>query len=175
MVDVLAGDARDGDTAILGQVDGVVLGDLLDLLGLEAGVGEHADLVGDVGPVVLGAELLKLLTEELAHGDDAVSHALDLALPLLVELRVVEDGGGNAGTVDGRVGVHGADDDLELRVEALSLLGILANNGEDTSTLTVETLKAVSKGNLNSRFPSELTMFLANDWQRRILWPSLTN
>lgn len=140
MVDIGAGDAGDGDAAVLGEVDGVLLGQLLDLLGLEAGVGEHADLVGDVRPVVLGAEGLELLAEEGAHGDDAVSHLLDLALPLVVELGVVEDLGRKAGAVDGRVGVQGTDEDLELGVDALGLLGVLADDGEDTGTLTVETL-----------------------------------
>ena len=114
VVDVGAGNTGDGDTAILGEVDRVVLSDLLDLLSRQAGVGEHADLGGDVGPVVLGAELLELLAEESAHGDDAIGHALDLTLPLRVELGVVEDLGGETGTVDGRVGVHRTDDDLEL-------------------------------------------------------------
>lgn len=141
MVDIGAGDASNGDTAVLGQIDGVVLGDLGNLLGGQASVGEHADLVGDVGPVMLGAELLELATEQGAHGDDAVGHLLDLTEPLLVELLVVEDLSGEASTVDGRVGVHGADDDLQLRLDALGLLGISTNDGEDTSTLTVETLE----------------------------------
>lgn len=140
VVNVAAGDARNRDTAVLGEVNRRVLGDLLNLLGLQASESEHADLGGDVGPVVLGAKSLELLTEELAHGDDAVGHALDLALPLGVELGVVEDLRGDAGTVDGGVGVHGADDDLELGVETLGLLGVLTDNGEDTGTLTVETL-----------------------------------
>lgn len=151
--DVLASDTRDGDTSILGQVNGVVLGDLLYLLGLEAGVSEHADLVGDVRPVVLGTERLELPTEQLAHGDDAVGHALDFALPLLVQLGVVQDSGSNTGAVDGGVGVHGADDDLDLRVEALDLLGVLADNREDTSTLTVETLGSTMSANWETWAP----------------------
>lgn len=140
MVNVGGGDASNGDTAVLGQVDGVLLGQLLDLIGLETGKGEHANLVGDVRPVLLGAELLELSAEELAHGDDAVGHLLDLTLPLVVQRRVVEDLGGEAGAVDGGVGVHRADEDLELGIDALDLLGVLADDGEDTDTLTVETL-----------------------------------
>lgn len=93
-----------------------------------------------MGPVVLAAQLLQVLAEQGAHLDDAVGHALDLTQPLLVELGVVHDGGGNAGTVDGRVGVEGADEDLDLRIHALLLLGGLADEGESTDTLTVETL-----------------------------------
>ena len=111
------------------------------LLGREAGVGEHADLAGDVGPVVLGAELLKVVLEERTHLDDAVGHALDLTKPLLVQLGVVEDLGSDACTVHGGVGVERAHDDLDLRVDALRLGGVFADNGEGAGTLAVETLR----------------------------------
>ena len=100
-----------------------LLSKLGHLLGGQAGVGEHANLGCDVAPVVLAAELLEVLLEESTHGDDAVGHALDLTQPLLVQRRVVEDLGGDAGTVDGRVGVERAHEDLDLRVDALLLLG----------------------------------------------------
>lgn len=136
---ILAGDSSNRDTSVLGSVDGVLLGQLVHLLRCQASVGEHADLAGDVGPVVLGAERLELLLEKRAHGDDAVSHALDLAEPLLVEGRVVEDLSRNTGAVDRGVGVQRADQDLDLGVHALLLLGRFTDNGEGTSTLTIET------------------------------------
>ena len=117
----------------------MLLGKLVHLLGGQAGVGEHADLGGDVAPVVLGAELLEVLLEEGAHLDDAVGHLLDLGEPLLVELGGVEDLGGDAGAVDRGVGVERADENLDLRVDALLLLGVGADDGEGTDTLTVET------------------------------------
>lgn len=89
---------------------------------------------------MLGAELLEVVLEESAHGDDAVSHLLDLTEPLLVESGAVEDLGGDAGTVDGGVRVQRSDEDLELRVDTLLLVGVGADNGEGTNTLTVETL-----------------------------------
>ena len=89
---------------------------------------------------MLAAELLKVGAQQRAHLNDAVSHALDLAEPLLVQGGVVHDGRGHASTVDGRVGVEGADKDLDLRLDALLLLGRLADEGEGTDTLTVETL-----------------------------------
>ena len=88
---------------------------------------------------VLATELLEVLLEESAHGDDAVGHALDLTEPLLVEGRIVEDLRSDAGTVNGRVGVQWADQDLDLGVDALLLLGRLADDGEGTNTLAVET------------------------------------
>lgn len=140
-LDIVGCDARNRDTAVLGCVDGVLLSKGGHLLGRKASVGEHADLAGDVGPVVLGAELLKVVLEESTHLDDAVSHALDLTKPLLVQLGVVENLGGDAGTVHGGVGVERADDDLDLRVDALLLLGVFADDGEGTGTLTVKTLR----------------------------------
>lgn len=123
----------------------MLLGQSIHLLRLEASEGEHTNLVGDVTPVVLAAELLKVVLEEGTHGDDTVSHTLDLAEPLLVQCRVVEDSGGNTGAVDGWVGVKRADKDLDLGVDALLLIGVSADNGEGTDTLAVKTLNPVSK------------------------------
>jgi hypothetical protein len=76
-----------------------------------------------VAPVVLAAELLEVLLEESTHGDDAVGHALDLTKPLLVQRRIVEDLRGDASTVDWRVRVEWTDEDLDLRIDALLLVG----------------------------------------------------
>lgn len=92
-----------------------------------------------MAPVVLAAELLEVLLEEGTHGDDAVSHALDLTKPLLVQRSVVQNLRGNAGTVNWGVRVQWADEDLDLRVNALLLVGRLADDGESTNTLAVET------------------------------------
>lgn len=136
---VVAGDTGDTDTAVLGGVHAVLLGKGVHLSGLKTSVGEHANLAGDVAPVVLAAKLLKVLLEQSTHADDAVGHLLDLGEPLLVQGRVIQDLGGNAGTVDGRVGVQRADEDLDLRVDSLLLVGVLGDNGEGTDALTVET------------------------------------
>ena len=93
-----------------------------------------------MAPIMLASELLEVLLEERAHLDDAVGHTLDLTKPLLVKSRVVQDGGCDAGTVNGRVGVKWAHKDLNLRVHALLLLGRFTDDGEGTDTLTVETL-----------------------------------
>lgn len=140
---VLAGNASNTDAAVLGGVDRVLLSKLGHLLGGQAGVCEHADLAGDVAPVVLASELLEVVLEQSAHLDDAVGHALDLAQPLLVEGGVVEDGAGDAGAVDGRVGVERADEDLDLGVDALGFFGGFGDDGEGADTLAVETLVMV--------------------------------
>jgi len=110
------------------------------LLGLEAGVGKHADLAGDVGPVARAAEGLEVLLEQGAHADDAVGHALDLGQPLLVEGRVVEDCGGDARAVDRRVAVQRPHQDLQLRVHPLLLLRRRRHDREGAHALAVQAL-----------------------------------
>lgn len=91
-------------------------------------------------PVLLGAKVvLEVSTQLVAHGDDTVSHDLDLTQPLLLEFGRVEDGVDNAGTVDGGVRVHGTDQDLQLGLDACTLLSVGAGDREGTDTLTIET------------------------------------
>jgi hypothetical protein len=90
---------------------------------------------------MLAAELLEVLFEQSAHGDNAVSHALDLTEPLLVQRCIVKNLRSNAGTVNWRVRVQWAHEDLDLRVDTLLLFGRLAYNREGTNTLAVETLR----------------------------------
>ena len=149
-LDIAGSDTSDGDTTVLGGVDGVLLGQSIHLLGLQTSEGKHTNLAGDVGPVVLAAKLLKVLAEQLAHLDDAVSHTLDLTEPLLVQRSVVHDGGGDASTVDRGVRVEGTDENLDLRLDALLLLGVLADERESTDTLTIETLCEMLASSLDS-------------------------
>lgn len=137
--DVLRGDSGNGDSAVLGSVDGELLGKSLNLLRRQTGVAEHTNLRGDVVPVLLGAKSLEVLLEQSSHLDHSVGHLLDLTEPLLLELGVVEDGGGDSGTVDGGVGVEGSDDNLQLRVNSVLLGGVLADKRESTDSLTVKT------------------------------------
>jgi len=81
VVHVGGGDTGHRDAPVLGEVDVVLLGELVNLRGGEPGEAEHADLVGDVIPALLAAELLKAGTELHPHGDNAVSHQLDLLVP----------------------------------------------------------------------------------------------
>jgi hypothetical protein len=117
-----------------------LLGERLHLLRLQTRVCKHANLRGNVAPVVLAAELLEILLEQGAHRDDAVSHVLNLAEPLLVQRGVVQDLGSNTGPVHRRVGVERAHENLDLRIHTLLLIRGLAHNGEGTNALAVETL-----------------------------------
>lgn len=87
------------------------------------------------GLEVVGEDVVNLLP----HADDAVGHTLDLSLPLRVEGLVAEDGAGNASAMGRRVGVHRADDNLELRVDAGLLLGIGGGQRKGTRSLAIET------------------------------------
>lgn len=97
-------------------------------------------LASDMAPIMLASKLLKVVLQERAHLDDAVGHTLDFTEPLLVKSGIVQDGGCNACTMDGRVRVKWANKDLDLGVHALLLLCRSTDNREGTNTLTVETL-----------------------------------
>jgi hypothetical protein len=95
----------------------------------------------------VGEEIIELLS----HADNTGSHALDLTFPFLVQTLVGKDGAGNAGTVEGRVRVHGADDDLQLTLDTSPFLGVGADEGEGSDTFSVETHvlgEGLSKGDL---------------------------
>ena len=79
-------------------------------------------------PVVLAANLLEVLLEQCAHGNDAIGHSLNLSEPLFIQLGIIEDLGGNTGAVNGRVGVQRTDEDLNLRVYPLLLFRIFTDD-----------------------------------------------
>jgi hypothetical protein len=102
-------------------------------------VRKHSDLTLDVPPFTGGfVRVSQQLVQLLSHADDAVCHALDFGLPLLVQTFVAQDRVRDAGAVDGGVGVHGADDDLQLALYAGPFIGICADEGEGSDTLAVE-------------------------------------
>jgi len=63
---------------------------------------------------MLRSQILKLLLQKSTHSNDTISHAFNLTQPLLVQSLVVENLGGDTGTVNGRVGVERSDEDLDL-------------------------------------------------------------
>ena len=116
-----------------------LLGESLGLSGSQTSETEHPDLALDVTPlsrsvVSRGQEVVQSST----HADDPIGHEFDLRLPLLVKVLIGEDGVGDTGTVEGRVGVHRSDDDLQLTLDTGFLLGIGSDEGESANTLAVE-------------------------------------
>jgi len=83
VVNIGGSDTGDRDAAVLGEVDVVLLGEPVNLGRGEAGVAKHADLVGDVLPVLLATKLLKAVAQLLSHADNAVGHQFDLLIPIL--------------------------------------------------------------------------------------------
>lgn len=60
VIKVASVEASNGDTSIHCHVDGVFLAELVHLVLVQAGVGEHANLAGSVAPVVFIAETFQL-------------------------------------------------------------------------------------------------------------------
>lgn len=89
---------------------------------------------------MLTSQSLEILLEKTTHLNNPISHTLDFAQPLLAELGIVHNGRSDAGAVDGRVGVERTNEDFDLRVDALLLLGGSADERKCTSSFTVETL-----------------------------------
>lgn len=117
---------------------------------------------------MLASQSLEILFQESTHLNDTVGHALDLAQPLLVKLGIVQNSRGNTSTVDGRVRVQSADEDLQLGVDTLLLLGRGTDKRECANTLTVETLR-LSAPHFLLGDSKILTMFLAKLWHRAML------
>lgn len=139
VVDVLSGDSADGNTAILGHVDAMLLHHSLGLLNSESREGEHADLRGDVGPVALDTLGFNGLAKGQAHVVHSLADNDELVEPLLAHGGVVQDGTGDSGTMLGWARVVGPHDDLDLGEDTGSGGGIGAHKVEAAGTLTVET------------------------------------
>eukprot|EP00197_Chlamydomonas_leiostraca_P002638 CAMPEP_0202857014 /NCGR_PEP_ID=MMETSP1391-20130828/107_1 /ASSEMBLY_ACC=CAM_ASM_000867 /TAXON_ID=1034604 /ORGANISM="Chlamydomonas leiostraca, Strain SAG 11-49" /LENGTH=364 /DNA_ID=CAMNT_0049535757 /DNA_START=1505 /DNA_END=2599 /DNA_ORIENTATION=+ len=131
-------DARHADAPVARHVDGVACGHLVHHLPAHARVRKHADLRGHVRPGPAAALRLHVLAQQRAHADDAVSHALDLLVPLRLELLVLEHRAHDQGAVQGRVGVHGARDALHLALHRARLLGAVGDQRERAHALPVQ-------------------------------------
>ena len=126
------------DTAVLGKVDVVLTRHACYLGGLQAREAEHTNLARDVTPRQSGPRLAELVAQRRAHCDDPVGHGLALSPPLRRQRAVGENDFDDARAVDGRVGVDGARDDLELREHALGLGSVVTYDGDRADALAVE-------------------------------------
>ena len=64
-----------------------------------------------------------------------VGHPLALHLPLGPQAGVAQDGRHEACAVDGRVAVHGSDQNLELRQDARRLVGVRTHDAQGADAL----------------------------------------
>ncbi len=67
VIEVAGVKSSDGNTTIGSHVNSVLLAKFVDLLLVEAGEGEHANLVDHVLPRVLAAEVLEVLDQSVTH------------------------------------------------------------------------------------------------------------
>jgi len=137
--DVAGVEAGDGDSSVHGHVDGVLLSELVDHVMVEAGEGEHADLRGDVIPVVLGASGLESRLEGSSHQSHSIGHDDEVLLPHGGELFVSEDDVDNSSSVNWGVGVDGSSDLLDARVDGVTLGLRSSDDGEGSGSLSVDT------------------------------------
>ena len=92
-----------------------------------------------MSPLAWRLERDEVVVQAATHRDDAVSHAFDFFLPLLVQLRAVQDSARDARTVERGIRVHGADKDLKLTLHTLLLTLVSGGHGERTDALSVKT------------------------------------
>src|SRR5262245_32334988 len=88
VVDVLAIERGDADTAALDGIDRVLLAHAQHLILGQAGIGEHAALAQDEAPVGAGYAALDAIDQGLAHQLDAVAHGAQLLVPELLQLGI---------------------------------------------------------------------------------------
>ena len=139
VVEVLRVETGDGNTAVHGHVDGILFAELVDLVLVQASEGEHANLVGDVAPIVLIAHLFQLVAEAVAHVVHAAGHVAQILVPHGGELRVAQDYIDDAGAVNGWVRVDRSGDLLDAAHHDVLLSLTSADSGETAGTLAVKT------------------------------------
>jgi hypothetical protein len=138
VVDILRSNTGHRDATILGQIHAELLHQAFTLLRIHAGEAEHADLVGDVLPVLGRAQLLQVVLQRGAHRNDAVGHLLDVAQPLLLERGIAQNLRHQTSTVHGRVRVQGTDEDLDLRHCAHRIVFAAGHQREGAGTFAVQ-------------------------------------
>jgi len=110
ILEVTSVESSNGNAAIHGHVDSVLLAEFVNHILIKAGVSEHTNLVGDVVPVVLISKVSKSLLEAMAHGLHAARHVFQVLVPHSSELRIRKNDVNDTGSVNGRVRVDGASD-----------------------------------------------------------------
>lgn len=128
-----------GDTAIGSHVDSILFTELHDHLFAETGVGEHTNLVDNVVPVVLTAQVLHVLVKTDSHLVHTAGHHLEIFVPHRGKLLITEDNINDTGTVNGRVGVEGTGECLNTGHNDLLFGWVSSDKGNAAGTFTVDT------------------------------------
>jgi hypothetical protein len=128
VVEVASVESGDGDTSVHSQVNGEFLTEFVDLVFVEASECKHANLVGDVGPIMLITESFKLVTEAVSHLVHAARHILEVLVPHCCQFGVSQDNVDNSGSVNGWVRVDWSCDLLDAGLSDLCLFLRAADN-----------------------------------------------
>mgnify|MGYP001810630055 CR=1 FL=1 len=130
--------ARHWNATVLGQIDRELFGQPFHLLLIETREAEHADLIGDVLPVVTRALFLQIVYERFSHRDDAIGHGFDLSQPQRSQIGRVKHFGGDLSAVTRRIRVHAADGHLQLAHDALAVLFVVHNKRDGANSFAIE-------------------------------------
>ena len=95
-----------------------------------------------MAPVVLASQSFQILFQEGSHADDAVSHALDFAQPLLGETWIVQYLCSNASAMHGRIRIKWSDKDFDLRIHTFFLFRRVADDRESPHAFAIQSLHA---------------------------------
>ena len=145
ILEVTSVESSNGNAAVHGHVDGPLFAELVNHIGVEAGVSEHTNLAGNVVPVVLIAHVLKSLLKTSAHLLHATRHVFQVLVPHSGKLGVGKNDVDDTGSVNGRVGVDGASDLLEAGHNNILLGFGVSHKGKAASAFTVNT-EVLGKG-----------------------------
>merc|ERR1711991_419880 len=111
-------------------------------------------------PVVHRPQSLQLLLQRSPHAVDAIGHPFALRRPFLAQIRIGECTGNDTSAVNGRVGVHWADEDLKLAFQPCRLISVSCDDRESTHSLSVQS-KVLSE-TLSNRHRNPTVCKLAN-------------
>ena len=100
VVEVASVKPSDRDATISSHVDGVLGAKLVNHIFSETSEGKHSDLVNQVLPGVLTAEVLKFAYKTVAHLHDTSRHKLEVIVPHLGQLFISQDDVNNTCTVN---------------------------------------------------------------------------
>ena len=139
VVKVARVEASNRDAAVHGHVHCVLLSEFVDLVLVEASVSEHANLIGNVRPVVLVSKSFKLGNQTRSHLCHTSRHVSEVLVPHGCELWVTQNDVDDSSAVDGWVGVNWSGDLLDAGHDNLLLSFASTDDGESSSSLTIKT------------------------------------
>lgn len=135
---ILGSQTCNGNTTVLRHVNVMLLNHGVALGRCQSREGEHTDLVCDVVPGALCSNFLESRSKQLSHLRNAVSNCDQLVKPLLSEAEVVQDGGGDSGTVGRWRRIIRSNDNLHLGEHSGCGILVVAHEVECAGTLTVQ-------------------------------------